>query len=66
MCCQLFCVSFNVKETIIIKPPFLCAASQDSGKAGNKDDVIELTDANFEKEVLNSKDLVLVEFFAPW
>ncbi|KAL9963087.1 hypothetical protein ACROYT_G032258 [Oculina patagonica] len=39
---------------------------QDSGKAGDKKDVIELTDANFEEEVLNSKDLVLVEFFAPW
>ncbi|PFX17788.1 Protein disulfide-isomerase A6 [Stylophora pistillata] len=36
------------------------------GKQGNKEDVVELTDANFEKEVLNSKDLVLVEFFAPW
>ena len=33
---------------------------------GSKEDVVELTDANFEKEVLNSKDLVLVEFFAPW
>lgn len=36
------------------------------GKPGNKDDVIELTDSNFETEVLNSKDLWLVEFFAPW
>ena len=25
-----------------------------------------LTDENFEKEVLGSKDLWLVEFFAPW
>lgn len=33
---------------------------------GSKEDVVELTDANFEREVLNSKDLVLVEFFAPW
>lgn len=39
---------------------------QDSGKAGDKKDVIELTDSNFEEEVLNTKDLVLVEFFAPW
>lgn len=39
---------------------------QGSGKAGDKKDVIELTDSNFEEEVLNSKDLVLVEFFAPW
>ncbi|XP_059609548.1 protein disulfide-isomerase A6 homolog [Phlebotomus argentipes] len=30
------------------------------------DDVIELTDANFDKLVLNSDDVWLVEFFAPW
>ncbi|EDO37155.1 predicted protein, partial [Nematostella vectensis] len=36
------------------------------GSGGNKEDVVELTDTNFEKEVLNSKDLWLVEFFAPW
>lgn len=34
------------------------------GKAGN--DVIELTDSNFEQLVMKSKDLWLVEFFAPW
>lgn len=34
--------------------------------SGNADDVIELTDANFEKEVFGSKDLWLIEFFAPW
>jgi len=39
---------------------------QGGGKTGDKKDVIELTDSNFEEEVLNSKDLVLVEFFAPW
>lgn len=35
-------------------------------QGGNKEDVVELTDGNFEREVLNSKDLWLVEFFAPW
>ncbi|KAH7696904.1 disulfide-isomerase A6 [Aphelenchoides avenae] len=34
------------------------------GKGGN--DVVELTDSNFEELVLKSKDLWLVEFFAPW
>lgn len=29
-------------------------------------DVIELTDENFDKLVLNSEDLWLVEFYAPW
>ncbi|XP_078664950.1 protein disulfide-isomerase A6-like [Branchiostoma floridae x Branchiostoma belcheri] len=43
------------------------SGGQGSGsKAGNKDDVIELTDGNFEDKVLNSDDLWLVEFFAPW
>lgn len=35
-------------------------------KTGSKDDVVELTDANFEKLVLQSDDMWLVEFFAPW
>jgi len=34
--------------------------------SGSSDDVVTLTDANFEKEVLNTKDIVLVEFYAPW
>lgn len=37
-----------------------------SGGSGSADDVIELTDSNFEKLVLKSDDLWLVEFFAPW
>lgn len=40
--------------------------SSDSGSKGNKDDVIELTDSNFDKLVLDSEDVWLVEFFAPW
>lgn len=28
--------------------------------------VIELTDENFDKTVLNSEDMWLVEFYAPW
>nr|QMV80799.1 protein disulfide isomerase 8 [Clitoria ternatea] len=39
----------------------------DSKKSkGSSDDVIELTDDNFDKLVLNSDDIWLVEFFAPW
>ncbi|KAK4303246.1 hypothetical protein Pmani_024836 [Petrolisthes manimaculis] len=37
-----------------------------SGGRGNADDVVELTDSNFEKLVLKSDDMWLVEFFAPW
>ena len=29
-------------------------------------DVIKLTSSNFNKEVVNSADIYLVEFFAPW
>jgi len=35
-------------------------------QSGNPDDVIELTDQNFDKLVLGSDDMWLVEFFAPW
>ncbi|XP_075717220.1 protein disulfide-isomerase A6 isoform X1 [Rhinoderma darwinii] len=42
----------------------------DSGKQqktyGGKKEVIELTDDNFDKQVLNGDDVWLVEFFAPW
>jgi protein disulfide-isomerase A6 len=37
-----------------------------SGKKADKKDVIELTDSNFKDKVLESDDLWLVEFFAPW
>jgi protein disulfide-isomerase A6 len=36
-------------------------SGKDSGDA-----VIELTDSNFKKLVLDSEDVWLVEFFAPW
>lgn len=36
------------------------------GHKSGSDDVIELTEANFDKLVLNSEDVWLVEFFAPW
>ncbi|KAF5293320.1 hypothetical protein FQR65_LT10985 [Abscondita terminalis] len=40
------------------------SGSSESKSSG--DDVIELTDDNFDKLVLNSDDIWLVEFFAPW
>ncbi len=33
---------------------------------GDEKDVIVLTDSNFEKTVINSDDMWLVEFYAPW
>ncbi|KFB40746.1 hypothetical protein ZHAS_00008173 [Anopheles sinensis] len=42
------------------------SGGSDSGSSGSSDEVIELTDANFDKLVLQSEDTWLVEFFAPW
>ncbi|XP_012254956.1 protein disulfide-isomerase A6 homolog [Athalia rosae] len=40
--------------------------SSSGSKTGSSKDVIELTDANFDKLVLGSEDMWLVEFYAPW
>ncbi|KAG8196475.1 hypothetical protein JTE90_012293 [Oedothorax gibbosus] len=37
-----------------------------SRKEGDPKDVIELTDSNFQEKVLDSNDMWLVEFYAPW
>ncbi len=37
-----------------------------SGGGSKSNEVVELTDSNFESTVLNSDDLWLVEFYAPW
>ncbi|KAK7868099.1 hypothetical protein R5R35_005546 [Gryllus longicercus] len=37
-----------------------------SGSKGDPKDVIELTDSNFDSTVLDSEDMWLVEFYAPW
>lgn len=37
-----------------------------SSSGSGSSDVVELTDSNFEKLVLKSDDMWLVEFFAPW
>lgn len=44
---------------------FLFSGGSSSG-GGSDDDVIELTENNFKKLVLQSDDMWLVEFFAPW
>jgi len=41
-------------------------SSGGSKSSGGKGTVVELTDSNFDKIVYNSKNGVLVEFFAPW
>jgi protein disulfide-isomerase A6 len=40
--------------------------SGSSGSGSGSSDVVELTEANFDSLVLNSNDIWLVEFFAPW
>lgn len=42
------------------------SGGSDGKKSGSGKDVVELTDSNFDKMVLHSKDIWLVEFFAPW
>ncbi|GLV37609.1 calcium-binding protein 1 [Carabus blaptoides fortunei] len=37
-----------------------------SDSKGDSNDVVELTDNNFDKLVMESEDMWLVEFFAPW
>ena len=37
-----------------------------SSSGGSQADVVELIDSNFDELSLNSKDIWLVEFFAPW
>jgi protein disulfide-isomerase A6 len=41
-------------------------AGSEGSKAGSEQDVVVLTDSNFEEQVINSKDMWLVEFYAPW
>ncbi|XP_003744350.1 protein disulfide-isomerase A6 homolog [Galendromus occidentalis] len=41
-------------------------SSSGSGGSGNDKDVVQLTSENFRKLVLDSKDIWLVEFYAPW
>ena len=36
------------------------------GGSSDGKDVVQLTDGNFEQTVINSDDMWLVEFFAPW
>lgn len=71
-------IDFNGQRTAqaIVEAAFKAAKekvdAQMSGKkkqssgSGSKDAVIELTDENFEKLVLKSDDIWLVEFYAPW
>uniref|UniRef100_A0A8C8CIM0 Protein disulfide-isomerase A6 n=1 Tax=Oncorhynchus tshawytscha TaxID=74940 RepID=A0A8C8CIM0_ONCTS len=40
--------------------------SRQSGGGGSKKNVVELTDDNFDRLVLDSGEVWLVEFFAPW
>lgn len=42
------------------------SSSSGGNSGGSGNDVVELTSANFDKLVLNSDDVWLVEFFAPW
>jgi protein disulfide-isomerase A6 len=53
-----------VKKRLGIKP--VSGDKKETKKAREVNDVVEGTSANFDEVVLQSEDLVLVEFFAPW
>uniref|UniRef100_A0A671WBM6 Protein disulfide-isomerase A6 n=1 Tax=Sparus aurata TaxID=8175 RepID=A0A671WBM6_SPAAU len=55
-----------VKERLSGKSGGSGYSKQSGGGGGSKNDVVELTDDNFNKMVLESDDVWLVEFFAPW
>ena len=44
----------------------IMAFATDMKRFEESDDVINLTEANFDELVLDQKDKFLVEFFAPW
>ncbi|KAI4898455.1 hypothetical protein NFI96_011936, partial [Prochilodus magdalenae] len=46
--------------------PYTHTQSGGGGGAGNKKAVVELTDDNFDRLVLNGDEVWMVEFFAPW
>ena len=44
----------------------LCPNKNNSFSGGKDGEVVELTESNFKKLVLQSDDMWLIEFFAPW
>ncbi|XP_029318825.1 protein disulfide-isomerase A6 isoform X2 [Cottoperca gobio] len=55
-----------VKERLSGKSGGSSYNKQSGGGGGRKEDVVELTDDNFDKLVLEGDEMWLVEFFAPW
>jgi len=45
---------------------FLCLVTYSVGLYSPSDDVIELTQSNFNTRVMQSDQLWMVEFYAPW
>ena len=47
-------------------PPASSGSGSGSGGAASDKDVVVLTDASFDAAVMGSKDIWVVEFYAPW
>jgi protein disulfide-isomerase A6 len=63
--------SLKVQIKVLLKERLNGKSGSKSGGSQKDDDAgpsqsIELTSSNFDKLVIKSKDLWLVEFFAPW
>ena len=42
------------------------SSSSSSSSSSGKDEVVVLTDDNFDELVMKSKDIWMIEFYAPW
>ncbi|XP_053381773.1 protein disulfide-isomerase A6 homolog [Mercenaria mercenaria] len=62
----LSAASSMVRQKLTGKKSSGGGGSGGSGKQADPDAVIELTDSNFQEKVIQSDDIWLVEFFAPW
>lgn len=57
---------FGLRCAVVLVPLSLVTGCQGGSSTAPPSGVVELTDANFHHEVMESKQPVLVEFWAPW
>lgn len=58
-----YCIYINMLVNVLV---LLCLAASGHCLYSSRDDVTELTPGNFNREVLNSDSVWIVEFYAPW
>lgn len=60
---QLFSIVFLSTEVVLL---VLVGVAVSTALYSASDDVIELTPKNFDSLVINSQEIWVVEFYAPW